>query len=193
MLSLGFGLTIAARRGSPRAPNLWTFPSALDNAVWTKTRATVTPDADGVADKLVEDTTATNTHLLGRTSAGVDNATFTFSGEFKAVERGRLALFFFDADALTNSIQVDVNLTARTTGQILAGAATLSVRTATLLSDGYVRVVVQGVANTGGSGGLINWQLRIGNATGVLSYTGDGASGLLVRNLGLAQGSTPAT
>ena len=56
--------------------NLFTRSSEFDNAVWTKARCTVTanattgPDGTSTADKLVEDATAGNNHLIFRNDYG---------------------------------------------------------------------------------------------------------------------------
>jgi hypothetical protein len=65
----------------------------FDNASWTKTRATITtnattaPDGTLTADKLVEDTTATNTHSILESVTVPANAVVTYSVFVKAAER----------------------------------------------------------------------------------------------------------
>lgn len=79
--------------------NILTQVRALDHVDWPKTRATVTanntnaPDGNATADKIVEDTTAANTHLTSHSIAEVVNGTkYSVSAYAKAAERTQIRI-----------------------------------------------------------------------------------------------------
>jgi hypothetical protein len=80
--------------------NLMLRSEEFDNAAWTKTRSSitsntiVTPDGTLTGDKLVEDTTASNTHQVSQ-SVSLTAGTHTYSIFAKAGERSVFANFSF--------------------------------------------------------------------------------------------------
>ena len=102
--------------------NLATYSEQFDNATWTKTRtivvsnATIAPDGNLTADKLIDDTTASATHQ-NRISLVVSSGTYTMSifakkGEYnfirlwEDVQTGKQAFFDLNNGVATN---VDMN------------------------------------------------------------------------------------
>lgn len=191
MLGLGLGLTSGAlRRGvASLNPDLWNGPTSdfTNSTTWPRSRSTISADFEGVADKLVEDATASNTHTIRRLDAGVDNVPMLWTGDLKAAGRSFVAIYFYDADDLTKLVQYQVDLTtgAITTLQNVGGAT--GAVSASLQGDGFWSVSLIATPNTAGTGGLVNWQLRMAAASGLAgqSYTGDSASGVLMRNFAL--------
>ena len=78
--------------------NLLLRSQEFDNASWVKTRATVTanavaaPDGTLTAEKLVEDSTASNSHFIAQ-SPTLTAAAHTFTVYAKAAERSYIGLF----------------------------------------------------------------------------------------------------
>jgi hypothetical protein len=166
--------------------NLLTFPTAFDDAVWTKTRssisanAAVAPDGTTTADKLVEDTTAASTH--NTTSAVLTLAsasTTTLSLYVKAAERTWCRI----ADGGVTSGGAFVNLSTGQFGTIEAGVTASSIQN---VGNGWYRVSVTGVL--AGTSSQVLVQIATGNGT--TSYTGDGTSGILVWGAQLETGTT---
>jgi hypothetical protein len=166
--------------------NLLTFPTAFDDAVWTKTRssisanAAVAPDGTTTADKLIEDTTASNTH--NTTSAVLTLAsasTTTLSLYVKAAERTWCRI----ADGGVTSGGAFVNLSTGQFGTIEAGVTASSIQN---VGNGWYRVSVTGVL--AGTSSQVLVQIATGNGT--TSYTGDGTSGILVWGAQLETGTT---
>lgn len=172
-------------------PNLFTFADELDNAAWQKARATVTANAatalDGTttADKIVEDSSASNTHYIWRTASGTVNTnSHTVSIEWKAGERTRVNLFLCEGATFARSVDCTFNLSAGTAGAVTAaGGASGS---ATIESKGSGWYVCRLTAILGGSDTSIQARAQLVNGAGSISYTGDGVSGVYARRLQLA-------
>ena len=77
--------------------NLLTYSEQFDNAAWITARASVVanavaaPNGTVTADKLVEDTTASNNHRI-RQDISTSAIPYTFTVFCKAAERGYVAL-----------------------------------------------------------------------------------------------------
>lgn len=169
--------------------NLTTYSDQFDNAAWTKTRSTVSanattaPDGTTSADKLVEDTTATSTHFVSRTSSIVISASTAYSGTvfIKSAERtiARLRIIIGGS-----AFAAETNLT---TGAISAVAGEVPTSfSATSYGNGWWRIVVSGTSGAGTSGDII---IQLCNAAGSNSYTGDGTSGLFIWGAQLEAGA----
>jgi hypothetical protein len=165
--------------------NLVTAPEDLSSGSWTKTRCTVTsnaelaPDATMTADRIVEDTSVTNSHYV--VTAGLTitaNANIAYGHWLKAGLNRSAALLKIQDAAATNAVAQAFNLT---TGALI-GAAQLT-GTGTLVrayvefgfgaNAGYVRCVLVGNIGSGVTSVLGLTALHNGTTTG---YTGDGSS-----------------
>jgi hypothetical protein len=165
--------------------NLLTWTEQFDNAAWTKTRssisanAAVAPDGTTTADKLVEDTTASNTHqIAGAIITLASASTNTVSIYVKAAERTWCRV----ANAGVVSGGAFVNLSTGQFGTIEAGVTASSILD---VGNGWYRVSVTGVL----AGTASQWAVQSSTGNGNTSYTGDGTSGILLWGAQLELGS----
>jgi hypothetical protein len=146
------------------------YSQAFDDVSWLKPRSSISADAatspDGAvtADKLVEDSTASNTHYMFRDISGLSTTTYTYSLYAKAAERTQVSI---RADQGTPTFSI-FNLS---TGTVVTQATG---HTASIVNagNGWYRCIVS-LAITAGTGKL-GQGLAVNGST---SYTGDGTSG----------------
>jgi hypothetical protein len=172
--------------------NLLTYSEDFANAAWTKTRATVTansttaPDGTSNADKLVEDTTAGNTHLMSQSPTIVTATNYSFSVYLKAAERTFARVLVGDTGG-NNGVRVDVNLSTGAVSTGLNGTGwTLISATATSVGNGWYRVSISGTSASSTSGAAI---IYLASALGTIVYTGDGTSGIFIWGAQLEAGA----
>ena len=155
--------------------NLRIYSEQFDNAAWTKLRSSVSANATettdpygtNLADKLIEDTTATNTHLVSQLYSFTAGMTYTSSVYAKAGSRSQMALRFGDS-----GLAAGFDLSS---GTVLSASSGVTTKI-TALSNGWYRVsATETAVNTGSYASQI--QLMVSGAT---SYTGDGTSGLYI-------------
>lgn len=178
--------------------NTTNYSEQFNNAWWSKTRATATADVivspDGTvgADKLVEDTTASNTHYITTTQySTVSGTSYTWSVYLKAAERTKvrvaLQMFFSGSAYPTTNPRVDVDLTTGT----LSGANGTIATSITNAGNGWYRVTVSATANASASDQRAGFYLLDG--AGNQSYTGNGVSGLYIWGAQLEAGAFPTS
>lgn len=154
--------------------NLALYSSDFSNAAWSKFRSSVSsnviiaPDGTLTGDKLVEDSTASNTHfVLQNISLGgsVDSSTYTVSIYAKAGERTRLQMFD------NNSVSSGVSIFDLSTGTVVSGTGKI-----TSVGNGWYRCSIYPLKDytTSSTAYVI---LDNGSTT---SYTGNGFSGLFI-------------
>ena len=168
--------------------NLLTYSEQFDNAVWTKTNATVTantvvaPDGTLTADALIE-TTATGEHRVQVSATVVSGASYTISVYVKAVNETRNVriLQFQSSSPFTNFGAFVFN---PTNGSAISGSGTVQA-----VGNGWYRVSVSGTAPT--TGATIRIELVSGTST--FSYTGDGTSGIYIWGAQLEDGAFPTS
>jgi len=152
---------------------------AFNAANWTKTRASVVTDAivspDGTLDgeKIVEDT-STNTHFISQPIASV-NATYSFSVYVKAAER--TVAYVGMSDGATALVGTYINLSTGSLTTAGGGSWTNVTAISTNTGNGWWRVVVTG---TRGAGTATACNVYVASGVGVISYTGNGTSGIYV-------------
>jgi len=173
--------------------NLLFYTEAIDNAVWTKTNATVVvdqvPNPLGElidADKLV-DTTTNGVHTATDTSPTlVSGAAYTFSIYAKPDERDRIYLrmnstgsaFSANREAwfhLSGIAGTASNASAGTTARIEA------------LDNGWYRCSITATTNTAGTTECV---IGLATSAGGATYAGDGFAGAYVWGAQLEQANT---
>jgi len=157
--------------------NLAIRSEEIDSASWTKSNATVTPNAttapDGtpsVVDKLVENG-ATAEHYASVPIAAADNATIVQSCWAKAAERTSIHFAFVTKAGAFPGARFNL-----TTGTV---AATFNGATASIVAypDGWYRCTISASIGSGGTSPASRAYVSNGSAT---NYAGDGTSGVYV-------------
>ena len=167
-LTTARGLLIEEQR-----TNLLLYSDQFDNAAWTKTRCSITannatsPEGVANADKLVEDGTAASTHPVSQ-AVTVTAAAQTASCYLKAAERTWAQI------NLTGTANAFANFNLATGAIGTIGAAATA--TITAIANGWYRCTITSTTAAGAN------TFAIYPATGdnVISYNGDGVSGLYV-------------
>lgn len=167
----------------PAATNLITYSEQLNNAAWTayessvSANATAAPDGASTADKLVESTSNTE-HVVFQlpTLTAVE---YAFSFWAKAAERS-VVIGQLRAVDFTPSAYVWFDLSAGTVGTQTGGTGTIQA-----YQNGWYRCTVKATMAAEASFAGIN----VTNADNVVSYTGDGTSGVYVWGAQLETGA----
>ena len=165
--------------------NLVLQSGTMSVAPWTVTRstvaagATVAPDGTMSGVQIIEDTSASTTHLLQQIVAGVAaNAAFTGSVFIKANTRQFVQFQMIDQTTQANFIAVNVDLLAGNVGAaILGGAASGGVAAIRGVGGGWYRVSLTATLSAAATTGIILRVLPCA-VLGSANYTGDGVSGI---------------
>lgn len=171
--------------------NLLTRSEELDNAIYTKTGTSVTPNImtapDGMmtADKLVEGAAGTFHNTIYTVSLA-QNISRTVSVYAKAGERNWLRLQA--DDNASNSAYANFDLTSGTAGTAsFGGAATVS-SSITSVGNGWYKCMMTYTLTSATTTRII-YALRLGDGTGTSSYSGDGTSGMYLWGGQVEQGA----
>jgi hypothetical protein len=188
------GNTTLSLGGVSGGVNLLQYTQDLDNAYWSKTNITVlqnsiaAPDRTLTAEKIVETTAASVTHLFGKIITLPANTPHTFTVYLKAAERSRAVVYFGKSSSPFTRIGIDVNLSNGTSSAADNGSpASVVARTVTDVGGGWYRVRLSGTFDAGSTDGYVEVRTHDGSST---TYTGDGISGLYIWGTQLQTGST---
>jgi hypothetical protein len=160
--------------------NLLTYSDDFSDAAWTKTRSSITantivaPDGTLTGDKLVEDTTASNTHVVAQSVSYTSGTNYSFSLFAKAAERTSLSVQF-PSGQFGASVTCSFNLSAGTVTVAISGTGTSA--TITAVGNGWYRCVAISQAT---SSGTANTPILLENTPNNRVYTGNGYSGLYI-------------
>lgn len=169
-------------RLEPQSRNLLLRSQEFDNASWTKTRSSITanaitaPDGTLTADKLVEDSTASQSHyVFQNVTLSAAGARYALSCFALAGERTQVMLRAQDGGANYFGALFDLATQAVTQSNNGTFTHTRSYMEAWLAVGGqtWYRCVAVGIAGTGTTAQGIILLASGGNTT----YSGDGASG----------------
>ncbi len=153
--------------------NQWTYSEQFDNAAWSKTRSSISanaiadPNGATTADKLVEDATAGNSHLMTQAVTTLA-APYTMIVHAKAGERTWIRI----GNASVANTNAWFNLAAGTVGTVQASATA----TITAMSNGWYRCAITFTATAASN----VMSIGISTSDNTSNYNGDGASGLYV-------------
>lgn len=156
--------------------NLLTYSNELSHSYWnplrlyTVPRAGLAPDGTWTATKITEDTSA-NTHQISQAVSVTAGATYTYSIYVKAAERSIVHIALGIA-AFSTTQRVAFNL-ATLVATVQQGSPTYSITPA---GNGWYRLTVTATAATTSTAYVYGY---LCDATGSVSYTGDGVSGAL--------------
>lgn len=174
-----FQSTAASRPVLSARVNLLTKTEQFDDVVWTKINTSVTqnvviaPDGTLTGDKLVENTAATAAHEVSASISFTSGTTYVVSVYARAAERSIVRLGL-PSNAFGAGVAAYFNLSTGVVGTIQAGAPTAAIES---VGNGWYRCSISKAATTSAAGSTTILQTTTDN---VLTYTGDGTSGIYI-------------
>lgn len=169
---------------------LYTRSEEFDHADWTKTRSSISanaiaaPDGNPTADKLVEDSTASSSHLIKQNISWISGTTYVLTRLVKVSERTEVHLRFAAGAAFPNNAHAYFDLSAGTVLSEGSGADSSGIED---VGDGWylcwVTATATGTASTGAQMFL--------SSGGTATYSGDGSSGVFLWGADVGAGTFP--
>jgi hypothetical protein len=177
--------------------NLVLRSEEFDNASWTKSRTSInanvasSPTGTATADALIEDTSASLTHLVRADVTVAANTTYTVSIFAKAFSRTRFRLDFSDASTSADTIFAVFDLSTKTVvSSGFGGNGTFTSASVIEYQDGWSRCVLTGKFNNTDTDGRV--LIYLDNGSNIF-YTGDGTSGIYIWGAQLEVGAFPTS
>jgi hypothetical protein len=169
--------------------NLLTYSADFSNAAWSKTRSSITantivaPDGTLTGDKLVEDTTASNTHYTAEAFSYTSGTAYSYSVYAKAAERIRVAILAFSVNSVFTSSTAVFNLS---TGLITRQDAGFTSASITNVGNGWYRcsITITAAATASGQIGIL-----LADTDTNVTYTGNGYAGVYIWGAQLEAGA----
>lgn len=165
--------------------NLLLRSEEFDNAAWTKTRATISanadtaPDGTTTADRLVEDATASSTHFASQNITITADSDGAFSVHAEAGTRTFICIEIVEAAATANFVRRWFNLSTGVVGTSAVGGTGVATRAyIQALGASRYRCTLVGGPRNGATGGQV--RVYVADADNSISYNGDGASYAIV-------------
>ena len=180
---------------NPAIKNLIRYTEQFNNASWSKTRSSISaidtitaPNGTLTAEKLSEDTTVNNNHLIVSNTIAVTSGTrYTGSVYIKAAERNfSFVIFGTGASPALGVSSVSVNLS---TGAVAFAAGSVNSFSSIAVGDGWYRVSVTATAHSTGNSNF-NVYTSLDGVWANRMYTGDGTSGIYIWGAQVEQNST---
>lgn len=174
------------------ATNLLIQSANFGDVSWTKSNTTITANSGkspggGMGSYKLAETTSNSLHSIYYIRTG-SNETLTFSIFLKAQERTKAAIRFSNISTATLGAVLDLSAGTVTSVDATNSDYTLTLAPAPLsFGNGWYRFSIstkKGVVNTTNA-----VQIDLVNASGALSYTGDGTSGILIWSAQLEVGN----
>lgn len=178
-------------------PNYLVRSDEFDNASWTKTRssasanATVAPNGTATAERLIEDSTASNSHFaIQAVSVSSSTLDYAFTIALKAGSRSRAVVALTESTS-GHEARLWIDLSSGTIGTVTStGANFTNLRSfVSPMGDGWYRVTL--VAFKASAATTLSAYVALATADASLTYSGDGASYISVWRATVAQSSVP--
>lgn len=170
--------------------NLVTYSEQFDNATWTKTNATITtntivaPDGTLTGDLIVE-ATGTSFKQLRQSSISVTSGT-AYTGSVYVKPSGR-TWFVIELGGTPLACSAYINLSTGAVGTQIGSPSSVTV---TQLPNGWYRVTITKTATSTGTANIAFYPTTTDN---VISYAGDGWSGVFIWGAQLEAGAFPTS
>lgn len=177
----------------PSRTNLLTYSEQMGNVIWTPLRATISansavaPDGNTTADTLIEDSTASNTHITRQAGVGVSSSTTYTWSIFAKVGVGSARNLSMQIVGGTSGL-IGTAFFSPVTGAVELQSTPNSARSQ-YVGNGWWRFSL--TLTTGPSDSGAEFRTGLVNGTNAF-YSGDGTSGLYIWGA-QAEASTYAT
>ncbi len=195
--------TIAGVAAPIAGNNLLKASNNFSDSSWTKTRASAGATVDVTLDsgevvtltKLVEDGTASNTHVASQVPVARADLPFVARILVKQADAARngIRLLVF-GDSGSSFVYADFNVEAGTvTASGGSGAGVLTSAALSLVGGGAYECVLKGVPSVTANNMVSDFSVRIINDSNTPTYSGDSTSGVYIAQAQLTEGAEATT